>query len=182
FRCCSDGESRTPPLLKSAVGVATQLLSQFFSGAGRVAADEEVIPVSSVDDVVSIIRSDYRRNYFVTGRFTASIYADDCRFEDPTIGFEGKDLYSRNLNLLVPFLENASIELKTVKKGNDSAGEEFIECSWKLTTHLRFPWKPLICIDGRTVYSLDEELRVVKHVEYWNKSAIDAIIQIFIPG
>ncbi|KAL0397339.1 UNVERIFIED_CONTAM: hypothetical protein Scaly_0182300 [Sesamum calycinum] len=173
---------------------------------------KDEISLSNVDDVLSIIRSDYEKAYFVTGTifevfevvglFTSAIYADECTFEDPTIKFQeatlsilavkvdqvtsatnqtGKDLYARNLSLLLPFLLNPSIRLKRIEKGLDSE-KEFIVASWKLRTYLRLPWKPLISVDGRTIYDLDEEFRIVRHVERWNISALEAIIQIFTPS
>ncbi|KAI3448567.1 hypothetical protein Pfo_005232 [Paulownia fortunei] len=93
----------------------------------------------------------------------------------------GKELYARNLRLLLPFFDNPSIQLKKLEKGLDS-GTEFIVASWELRTCLKLPWKPLISIDGRTIYDLDEEFRIVRHAERWNMSAIEAIIQIFTPS
>ncbi|KAK4414238.1 hypothetical protein Salat_2836800 [Sesamum alatum] len=189
FRCCSNGNgegTQTPQLLKIAVGAVTEFL-RLFTPADRertVLVDDEwndEISLSNVDDVLSIIRFDYEKAYFVTGLFTSAIYADDCTFEDPTIKFQGKDLYARNLSLLLPFLLNPSIQLKRIEKGLDSE-KEFIVASWKLRTYLRLPWKPLISVDGRTIYDLDEEFRIVRHVERWNISALEAIIQIFTPG
>ncbi|KAK4382754.1 hypothetical protein Sango_2841700 [Sesamum angolense] len=66
-------------------------------------------------------------------------------------------------------------------QGLDSE-KDFIVASWKLRTYLRLPWKPLISVDGRTIYDLDEEFRIVRHVERWNISALEAIIQIFTPS
>ncbi|XP_011078741.1 uncharacterized protein LOC105162432 isoform X2 [Sesamum indicum] len=192
FRCCSSASkgnsegSQTPQLLRIAVGALTEFL-RLFTPAGRdrtALVDDEwkdKISLSNVDDVLSIIRSDYEQAYFVTGLFTSAIYADECTFEDPTIKFQGKDLYARNLSLLLPFLLNPSIRLKKLEKGLDS-GKEFIVASWKLRTYLRLPWKPLISVDGRTIYDLDEEFRIVRHVERWNISALEAIIQIFTPS
>lgn len=118
---------------------------------------------------------------FNLGLFTSGIYAEDCVFEDPTIKFRGRDLYSRNLQLLVPFFDSPSIKLEKIEKGNDSnAG--VIVAYWKLRTSLKLPWQPLISVDGKTVYDLDEQLKIVKHVESWNISALEAVGQIFTPG
>ncbi|KAK4382755.1 hypothetical protein Sango_2841800 [Sesamum angolense] len=125
FRCCSNssnGDSegaQTPQLLRIAVGAVTEFL-RLFTPAGRerhvsvcvfsvffflvpwtVLVDDEwkdEISLSNVDDVLSIIRSDYEKAYFVTGTifevfevvglFTSAIYADECTFEDPTIKFQ----------------------------------------------------------------------------------------------
>lgn len=105
---------------------------------------------------------------------------DDCIFEDPTIKFRGKALYSRNLNLLVPFFNQQSIILQQIKKGNDCE-KDFVVASWKLRTYLKLPWKPLICIDGSTVYYLNNDYQIVRHAESWNISAVEAIGQIFTP-
>ncbi|KAH6772487.1 adenine phosphoribosyltransferase-like protein [Perilla frutescens var. frutescens] len=192
FRCCSNApngrskETQTPELLKIAVSGVTEIL-RLFIPAGRGRTDlvdeerEDEVSVSNVDDVLSIIRSDYEKAYFVTGFFTSAIYAEECIFEDPTIKFKGKELYARNLSLLLPFFEGPSIQLKELDKGLDCETVSLV-ASWKLRTYLKLPWKPLICIDGTTTYDLDEEFRIVRHVERWNVSAIEAILQIFTPS
>ncbi|KAL2478563.1 uncharacterized protein Fot_47577 [Forsythia ovata] len=137
FRCCSSApndknrETQTPRLLKVAVSGVTELLRLFsFTGGGRsISVDKDRrddIPVSSIDDVLSTIKSDYEKAYFVTGLFTSAIYANDCTFEDPTIKFRGKELYSRNLSLLVPFFEDPSIQLKKIEKPNQFFIEEIV--------------------------------------------------------
>ncbi|OVA05458.1 Protein of unknown function DUF2358 [Macleaya cordata] len=115
--------------------------------------------VSSIDDVVVILQSDYENAYFLTGNFTSAIYAEDCTFEDPTIKFRGKDLYSRNLKLLVPFFDCPSLTLQQIEKGVSSE-TNFVLATWKLRTYLRLPWRPLISIEGSTVYDLDDEFKV----------------------
>ncbi|MCL7022783.1 hypothetical protein MKW94_020755, partial [Papaver nudicaule] len=72
--------------------------------------------VCGIDDVVSILQSDYENAYFLTGNFTSAIYTEDCIFEDPTIKFSGRDLYSRNLKLLVPFFDCPSLILQQIDK------------------------------------------------------------------
>ncbi|KAL4572875.1 hypothetical protein LXL04_019663 [Taraxacum kok-saghyz] len=103
----------------------------------------------------------------VVGNFTSGIYTEDCIFEDPTIKFRGKDLYSRNLKLLVPFFEHPSISLQNIKKVMNSETES-VMASWRLRTYLKLPWRPLILIDGITFYALDNQFRIVKHVESWS--------------
>ncbi|KAK7269233.1 hypothetical protein RIF29_21951 [Crotalaria pallida] len=180
-----DTETKTPQILKIAVSGVTQLLRLFSPSiqssvlSGDVEKQNDEFSVSSVDDVLMIIKSDYDdKAYFVTGNFTSSIYAEDCIFEDPTIKFRGRELYERNLKLLVPFFDLASIKLQKIEKdvGSDS---NFVRATWKLRTNLKLPWKPLISIDGSTLYELDEDFKIVRHVESWNVSALEAILQIF---
>ncbi|XP_031403518.1 uncharacterized protein LOC116212912 isoform X2 [Punica granatum] len=176
----------TPQLLKIAVSGVTELLRILSPLSKRRSGQEsfeqiDEISVSGIDDVVSILESDYEKAYFVTGIFSSGIYAEDCVFEDPTIRFRGRDLYQRNLKLLVPFFDQPSIELKNIEKGED-AEEKFILATWKLRSYLRLPWRPLISIDGRTVYELDNNFEIVRHAESWNVSSLQAIGQIFTPN
>ena len=54
------------------------------------------------------------------GVVRGSAYDDDCFFADPTVAFRGLDKWRRNLRLLVPFLEDASVDLLLL----DSAGKD----------------------------------------------------------
>ncbi|XP_027366637.1 uncharacterized protein LOC113872934 [Abrus precatorius] len=175
--------TETPQILKIAVSGVTELLRLFSSSPqtsvvknGDSNIDE--FKASSVDDVLRIIKSDYDNAYFVTGNFTSSIYAENCLFEDPTIKFRGRELYARNLKLLVPFFDCASIRLQKIEKDVDS-DTNFVLASWKLRTNIKLPWRPLISIDGRTFYELNGDFKIVRHVERWNVSALEAILQIF---
>ncbi|KAM1353960.1 uncharacterized protein LOC126619157 [Malus sylvestris] len=192
IRCSSaapdnnSNKRETPQVLKIAVSGVTELLRLLSSSnkASRLngVSDKESdeFSVSGIDDVVTILQSDFENAYFVTGIFTSAIYTEDCVFEDPTIRFRGKDLYSRNLKLLVPFFDSPSIGLEKIEKGIDSE-TNFVLATWKLRTYLKLPWRPLICIDGSTVYDLDDKFKIVRHAESWNVSAIEAIGQLFTP-
>ncbi|XP_021817631.1 uncharacterized protein LOC110759799 isoform X2 [Prunus avium] len=130
-------KGETPQVLKIAVSGVTELLrllSSFhkttrLNGVSDKGRDE--FSVSGIDEVVMILKSDYENAYFVTGIFTSAIYAEDCIFEDPTIRFRGKELYSRNLKLLVPFFESPSIGLEKIEKGINSEAS-FVLATWKL--------------------------------------------------
>lgn len=180
-------KTKTPQVLKLVVSGVTELLRLFSSSndsSSRLERERdekrEEIEVSGIDDVVLILNSDYENAYFVTGVFTSAIYAEDCIFEDPTIRFRGKELYSRNLKLLVPFFDCPSIGLQKLEKGINSK-VNFVLATWSLRTYLKLPWRPLICIDGSTIYELDDEFKIVRHAESWNVSALEAIGQIFTP-
>ncbi|RLN33884.1 zeta-carotene desaturase, chloroplastic/chromoplastic [Panicum miliaceum] len=114
-------------------------------------------PCGSVDDVLAVLRDDYRRAYFLTGL----------------------SRYSQNLDLLVPFFDSPSLELESIEKGL-RVETKFVKATWKLRTYLRLPWRPLIAIRGNTTYDLNEDYKVVRHSESWDVSALEAIGQIFV--
>ncbi|XP_044483067.1 uncharacterized protein LOC123209247 isoform X1 [Mangifera indica] len=211
FKCCSalpDNRTRTPKFLKLAVTGVTELL-RLFSSFDKDRSDrvnfkqEEEISNKGIDDVVTTLKTDYDHAYFVTGIFTSEIYDEDCIFEDPTIRFRGKELYSRNLRLLVPFFEFPSIELQKIEKcdkvmqkicvtllatGQGHVPTPFLFPAYiifgrrEARTYLKLPWRPFISIDGSTVYELNSELKIINHAESWNVSALEAIAQIFTPS
>ncbi|XP_024186833.1 uncharacterized protein LOC112191675 [Rosa chinensis] len=202
IRCCAKApdnnpkREETPQILKLAVTGVTEflrLLSPFNTTTTTrldKATDKrrDEFPDVGIDDVLMILEADYKNAYFVTvivsigiGIFTSAIYAEDCIFEDPTIRFQGTELYARNLKLLVPFFDSPSIGLEKIKKGIDSEAN-FVLATWKLRTYLKLPWRPLISIDGSTVYDLDDKFKIVRHAESWNVSAIEAVGQIFRPS
>ncbi|GAA0157896.1 hypothetical protein LIER_15057 [Lithospermum erythrorhizon] len=70
----------SPILLKIAVNSVTQLL-RFFSPPARTILNEidkgcGEVSVSSVDDILFIIKSDYEKAYFVTGEALGHVYVD----------------------------------------------------------------------------------------------------------
>ncbi|KAF6162746.1 hypothetical protein GIB67_029015 [Kingdonia uniflora] len=190
-RCCTssgDDKKETPQVLKIAVNGVTEILRLFsYSGQQQqqrletVSYTQDKASVCSVDDVVAALESDYDNAYFLTGNFTSEIYAQDCTFEDPTISFRGKDLYSHNLKLLVPFFDHPSLILQQISKGVKYE-INYVLATWKLRTYLKFPWRPLISIEGSTIYDLDGDFRIVRHAESWNVSAFQALGQLFTPS
>ncbi|KAM6596140.1 hypothetical protein CsatA_006664 [Cannabis sativa] len=154
-------QTETPQVLKIVVSGVTELLRllSFSQQSSRVTEKQiDEFSASSVDDVLSILQSDYQNAYFVTG----------------------KELYSRNLKLLVPFFDSPSIGLENIEK-DLSSETTFVVAKWKLRTYLKLPWRPLISINGSTVYELDGEFKIVRHAESWSVSALEAIGQIFTP-
>ncbi|KAK1266482.1 hypothetical protein QJS04_geneDACA015635 [Acorus gramineus] len=189
FRCSArvHDNDRAPRLLKAAVTGVTELLRLFSPspnpnrGDSDSSGDEPFVEVSCVDEVLTAVRSDFERAYFVTGKFSRSIYAEDCSFEDPTIKFCGRDRYLQNLELLVPFFDCPSTVLTKIEKGVNLESE-FLVATWKLRTYLKLPWRPLISIGGTTLYELNDNFKIVRHVESWDVSALEAIGQIFTTG
>lgn len=76
----------------------------------------------------------------------------------------GRELYKRNLALLVPFLLKPAIQLRSLRRlpqpAADGSTELFAE--WVLTCYLRLPWRPYICVNGTTTFTLNADQNQVR--------------------
>ncbi|CAM6081502.1 unnamed protein product [Calypogeia fissa] len=175
-------EKEEPIVLRAAVSGVTELL-RVCSKDSSVQSSNETVNGSTIapEDFVEALRADYAVSYFLTGDFNDALYAENCFFADPTVQFSGRDLYKRNLKLLVPFYEDPSLVLDDIQEVGDGESQ-FIQAFWKLRVYLKLPWKPFIAVDGSTKYELDANAKIVKHVESWNVTGLEAIGQLFKPS
>jgi len=141
------------------------------------------LPPGDVEGVMQRISGDFKQGYIVTGIIDDSIYDENCFFADPTVAFSGLKLWKRNLQLLVPFLIQPSVRMLDIRRTDSQGGSQTLRSEWELRTYLNLPWRPLISILGATDYTLNEQgNKVVEHVESWNVSGAQAILQMFRPG
>ena len=137
-------------------------------------------PPSSLSEFIEKLRDDYDRMYFVTGFLADELYTPHCRFADPTISFEGLELYKSNLRLLIPFLKAPEIRLKgieVVDVEEESDGTAKVRAAWTLSTGLKLPWRPHIFVNGTTEYDL-VGYQVVQHVERWDIDVREAALMV----
>ncbi|KAK9829722.1 hypothetical protein WJX72_007527 [[Myrmecia] bisecta] len=176
-------------LVRTCVSSATYVLRLLRVGAAEhsanqaqpVTAERIAIAPGDVAALKACIQADYLdRCYIITGQICDGVYDDNCYFADPTVSFSGLQTWQRNLQLLVPFLEQPSLELLGLEElPVASAGEPGIKAQWKLQTYLKLPWRPFIDVLGTTLYTLnDDATKVVKHVEAWNISGLQALQQV----
>jgi hypothetical protein len=77
--------------------------------------------------------------YFVTGDLSKEIFADDCRFRDPTNDVVGLARYITALGLL--FERGSSrVELRSAA----ATGARQVTATWTLGGYLRLPWHPYV--------------------------------------
>ncbi|KAL4442443.1 hypothetical protein ABPG77_005027 [Micractinium sp. CCAP 211/92] len=113
---------RNNVLVRVAVSALTEALRLVGVGAKEyetaAAAAPPVQPLrrGDVAGVLRALRDDFDRAYFVTGQLSDEIYDEACFYADPTVSFTGRELYKRNLALLVPFLWDAAIELRGLQQ------------------------------------------------------------------
>ncbi|EFN56530.1 hypothetical protein CHLNCDRAFT_144158 [Chlorella variabilis] len=138
-----------------------------------------------VAGVLRELRRDYARQYFVTALVTDAIYDPGCYFADPTVSFRGRDLYKRNLALLVPFLWEPAIQLRSLRRLPAPApgGSAQLFAEWRLSCWVRLPWAPYVDINGTTTYTLNADgNQIVRHVEQWDVSAVQALLLLLRPS
>jgi len=130
------------------------------------------LPLAAVMDVV---RRDFEQGqYYVSGRLSQAIYHDSAFFDspDPDMPVRSLQRYSDALKgLFDPAL--SSIELVSMH-ACDEHERSFI-AHWRLTGHLKLPWRPAIKpYAGATRYELDDDMLIVAHTESWSISVFDA--------
>ncbi len=172
--------------VQALVSLSTEALRLFGpkSPPNELSASISVPAPSSMAEFLAKLEEDFRRAYFVTGDLADELYVSDCVFADPTISFEGLELYKNNLRLLIPFLTAPEIRLKgsievVDEVANREAGvdQATVRAYWTLDTGLKLPWKPRVFVNGVTDYSL-VGLRVVRHVERWDIDPREAVLMV----
>lgn len=144
-------------------------------------ANTSKTPNLPVQERLRLIERDFReRQYYVTGKLTPAIYADDCTFDgaDPDVPVTGLSKYvSATAGLFDRSMSR--VDLLAIW----AEGEREIRATWRLEGALNLPWKPKIKpYTGETVYTFDERGLVVRHDESWSVSALDAFISVIWPG
>jgi hypothetical protein len=131
------------------------------------------------EEVANILARNLRDGqYFVTGDLTPEIFADDCRFKDPTNDVRGLRRYLTALSLL--FDANYSrVQLLDIQV----TGPYTIEARWTLGGYLKFPWHPRVApFEGKTVYTLSKENGLIElQDQTWSISGAEALRETFTP-
>ncbi|GLI71493.1 hypothetical protein VaNZ11_016708 [Volvox africanus] len=132
----------------------------------------------SVEEVAEVLRRDLARGqYFVTGNLTREVFADDCRFIDPTNDVTGLSKYLTALKVLFD-PQFSKVELLDIRV----AGPRTVEADWRLGGYLAFPWNPRVePFTGHTVYTLNDDGLVSEQRQTWSISAATALIESFTP-
>ncbi|KAL0034677.1 hypothetical protein WJX77_002009 [Trebouxia sp. C0004] len=167
--------SQTDGLIQTLVGAATGVLRLGQLGQTaedlrqQACSDHSVLAPGDIDGLLACIREDFdKRAYFIT---------------DPTVRFSGLTKWKGNLKLLVPFLVEPEIQLTRLESQQGAQLVPLLQAEWTLQTYLKLPWRPFINVIGATEYSLNAEAnQIVRHIESWNITPLQAIKQIFTPA
>ena len=131
------------------------------------------------EEIADILTRNLRDGqYFVTGDLTPEIFADNCRFKDPTNDVVGLARYITALGIL--FDANYSrVQLLDIHV----TGPYTIEAKWTLGGYLKFPWHPRVApFEGKTVYSLSQNDGLIEvQDQTWSISGAEALRETFTP-
>jgi Uncharacterized conserved protein (DUF2358) len=134
-----------------------------------------------LEERYAIIEQDFRvRQYYVTGRLTAELYADDCLFDgpDPDVPVTGLLKYVDATSKLF-HRPTSRVDLLSI----ETVGSDKVLAYWRLEGALNLPWKPSIKpYTGSTLYSFNADGLVNSHVEEWSISAFDAFASTLLPA
>ncbi|KAG2428543.1 hypothetical protein HYH02_014347 [Chlamydomonas schloesseri] len=132
----------------------------------------------TAEEVADVLRRDLEvGQYFVTGDLTRQVFADDCRFVDPTNDVTGLSKYLTALKVLFD-PAYSKVQLLSIS----ATGPRTVEADWRLGGYLVFPWNPRVePFVGHTVYTLDPDGLIVEQRQAWEKSAAEALRESFTP-
>eukprot|EP00898_Chlorokybus_atmophyticus_P009054 jgi/Chlat1/914/Chrsp108S01423 len=111
--------------------------------------------------------------YFITGDLTPSIFADNCRFKDPTSDVTGLGRYRAALGVL---FDPRHSRLDLIGPVRVVEGEGTIEVTWRLQGYLKFPWRPYVePYTGTSRYTLNEQGLIQTYEETWSITGFEAL-------
>ena len=113
----------------------------------------------------------------MTGRLTREVFAEDCRFRDPTNDVRGLSRYLAAVQLL---FDPASSRVELLSAA--ASGPREVTATWTLGGFLKLPWHPYVPpFTGTAVYTLDAAGLVVMQDETWSVSPLEALRETFTP-
>lgn len=173
-----------------ALGAARAALSpeeqRFDDGDGQ--------PARSQEELVSRLRADYDKDYFLTGDLDVQLYAEDCEFSDPFAGFRGRDRFVANLrNLAGGFITAYRVKLLDFDATpGGSADSVVVRTRLRVVLELGLPWRPVLgwvwgvtheCEAGPGAGGAEASVwRCVAHREAWEIDPAEGVAMVFRPG
>ena len=116
--------------------------------------------------------------YFVNSAgLTTAVFADDCRFKDPTTDVAGLARYMAALDILFDPASSRVVLLEC-----RATGPRQVTARWTLQGYLKFPWHPYVPpFEGSSVYTLNEQGLIAEQKETWAINAWDALVETLTP-
>jgi Uncharacterized conserved protein (DUF2358) len=122
-------------------------------------------------DILDALRADYQN---FPHNQTYELYADDVYFKDPMTAFRGKARYQQMIGFIDQWFLNPTLELHDLQRT-----ENQIRSDWTLSWNTPLPWKPRIQISGWSDLLLNEQDKIISHIDYWHCSKWEVLKQHF---
>ena len=158
-----------PPLPPPAAGAAGG------GGGGGRPPPGGRLPIQTVKEVIK--RDWAEGQYYVTGKLTPWVFAEDCYFREPTQTVVGKGSVERFSNALPKLFDGDSSRTDLISLTIQD--EHTLVAKWRLEGALRLPGTPPFKpFTGTTVYKTNAKGYIARHVESWDIPTADAYFSV----
>ncbi len=106
---------------------------------------------------------------------TYSLYAENVQFKDPLNDFRGIIRYRLMIGFIDRFFSNVKMDLH----GIEQPTSDLITMQWTLHLGVPVPWRSRLSIPGHSELKLNEAGLITSHVDYWERSRLDVLKQVF---
>jgi hypothetical protein len=124
-----------------------------------------------MSNIIEILKQDYQN--FPENQ-TFDIYDENVYFQDPLNQFRGIKRYQKMIHFLAKFFQDIKMEV-----GEISQKDATIKTEWTLYLTSPLPWKPRLAISGYSQLTLNQDQKIISHVDYWYCSIFDVLKQNF---
>jgi hypothetical protein len=128
--------------------------------------------VMDIEAVCDRIRQDYA--HFPQDQ-SYDLYAEDVYFQDPLNRFHGVERYRDMIRFIERWFQQPNLELH----GLEQTADQTFQTRWTLSWITPLPWHPRISIPGWTEYRLNDDGKIISHIDYWQCSRLAVIGQVF---
>lgn len=122
-------------------------------------------------DIIETLKADYQR---FPANQSYDLYAEDVYFQDPLTQFRGLKRYQSLINFISKWFQNIHLELHHIEQMDNT-----IHTEWTLNWTMPLPWQPRISIPGRSELTLNQNQKIISHIDYWHCSRWDVLKQHF---
>jgi len=125
------------------------------------------------------------KRYFFTGDLTTEIFADECRFIDPTTNVKGVERYLRAVRVLFDDSRSSVRLLAPLRLTSPTT----IEGDYVAEGYLKLPWNPKVpAYEGHIVWTIAPDDGspsaglIVEQRQTWSVSGNKALLETFTPS
>lgn len=123
---------------------------------------------ATVEETIATLRHDLPTLF--QKDISYDIYSRDIFFQDPVNTFKGKLNYRIIFWTLRfhgrLFFTDLFFDLHNV----DQDSENTIRAEWTVRGTLRLPWQPKLLFNGYSIYTLNSEALIYRHIDTWDRS------------